>query len=177
MGSRRTTRAATIPADRTVLQCAACGGNMEMMGRVGATGDTVVETRRTSVCDHRCTNAFGPDCNCVCTDANHGSNMVMEVVYKEGVRPSVLVCMEPDAAVARAKEYNMTVVTATKAVVTRFKDVLASALPRYKMPPRLYADAYELDAVRKNMDKACAFRDHERRLEALRKFTDKVKQG
>lgn len=34
------------------------------------------------VCDSRCTNAIGPDCNCACGGANHGAGHSVERLFK-----------------------------------------------------------------------------------------------
>jgi len=61
-----------------------CGGELSYMGRVQR--DRLVMDQIGTPCDHRCTNATGPLCDCRCGGANHGSQrIVMIQVDKVGV--------------------------------------------------------------------------------------------
>jgi len=71
--------------------CPLCGEKeLRYMGEVHKT-DIVREGVRAA-CDARCTNAVGPQCNCLCVNANHGTHRLvvfnkvvgkLEVVNKE----------------------------------------------------------------------------------------------
>ncbi len=59
----------------------ACGGKTcQYLGKV--LQNRIVTTFQASVCDHRCTNAPGPNCDCQCGGKNHGSGRT--VTYTEG---------------------------------------------------------------------------------------------
>ena len=70
-----------IDGRRQRIQCA-CGGEMEHMGRVE--GDRLTKTEYRCPCDGRCTGALGPNCDCQCGGANHGSGRVVEVQIDAG---------------------------------------------------------------------------------------------
>lgn len=60
--------------------CDACGGRIEYLG--ATVGDTLRKfAGYTTPCDHRCTHAAGPNCECSCGGANHGSGVVVPVYY------------------------------------------------------------------------------------------------
>ena len=76
-----------VDGRRQRLSCA-CGGTLEHMGRVE--GDRLTKTQYLCPCDGRCTGALGPNCDCQCGGANHGSGRVVEVQVDAGravVRP------------------------------------------------------------------------------------------
>jgi len=50
--------------------CDACEGSIECLGRVVPSGKRAA---KSTPCDYRCTNARGPNCDCVCGGRNHGS--------------------------------------------------------------------------------------------------------
>lgn len=83
------------------LVCA-CGGKVDWIGEVRKS--RLTSTRLVPVCDGRCTNAVGPNCNCTCGGVNHGSHAVVAVVRDEGPVPKVT---PPDleASQERAEEY------------------------------------------------------------------------
>jgi hypothetical protein len=64
-----------------------CGGRMENMGRVQ--GDRLLREDMRCACDSRCTNASGPNCDCVCQGANHGTNRMVCVKVDNGAVPVV----------------------------------------------------------------------------------------
>ena len=84
-----------------------CGSqDFEMMGRVTAQNRLVSDKVR-SVCDDRCTNAQGPNCDCQCGGQNHGSRLVVRIIRDVGAVPHIEL---PDAtgvvaATARAVEF------------------------------------------------------------------------
>lgn len=70
-----------VDGRRQRIQCA-CGGELEHMGRVE--GDRLTQTKYLCPCDGRCTGALGPNCDCQCGGANHGSGRVVEVQVDAG---------------------------------------------------------------------------------------------
>lgn len=57
-----------------------------VMGKVGSK-NRLMETEERCKCDARCTNARGPNCECSCGGANHGSNKVVTVQRDVGPVP------------------------------------------------------------------------------------------
>ena len=82
--------------------CGACGGKIEAMGKVHI--DRLVVGHRSEIpCDGRCTGASGPNCDCSCGGANHGSGKLVEVEVTEGL-PRVKILAKPEA-MAVAEEW------------------------------------------------------------------------
>ena len=71
------------------------------MGRVHRA--RLVRDAVVSVCDFRCTNAKGPECNCHCGGENHGSHAVVQVTHDAGPLPRYE--LTPDRG--RALEYRV----------------------------------------------------------------------
>jgi len=63
--------------------CSYCGGQLRYMGQVD--GNRFARTEERTACDERCTQAVGPDCNCRCMGANHGTGRVVTVVVESGI--------------------------------------------------------------------------------------------
>lgn len=81
-------------------ECGACGGRIESMGQVYQ--DRLVKPELRCPCDDRCTNARGPNCECKCGGANHGTGLLVEVLV--GVGPVPRLCTNAGGA-WRAAEY------------------------------------------------------------------------
>jgi hypothetical protein len=87
------------------MQCSACKGQIEVMGRVYRDDRLVTDSSRCP-CDSRCTSAKGPNCDCSCGGRNHGSNLVVHVVVDAGPIPVVTMPSGlSEAAQQRAGEY------------------------------------------------------------------------
>jgi hypothetical protein len=65
-----------------------CGGVMQLMGRVQRSGRLMFEEERCA-CDSRCTHATGPNCECSCNGANHGTGRMRCVSIDAGGLPVV----------------------------------------------------------------------------------------
>lgn len=80
------------------LQCGTCGGKIESMGKVSFVNGIkhLTEEVHKCPCDARCTHAIGPQCDCPCGGANHGTGRVITVVHDLGVAPK---CVMPEAEV------------------------------------------------------------------------------
>ena len=76
-----------------------CGGRTESMGRVRKA--RLVKDELQSPCAAACTNARGPECDCPCSGANHGSRALVVVARDVGAVPRY----ELKASLARAAEY------------------------------------------------------------------------
>lgn len=64
-----------------------CGGRFTLMGKVQRA--RLVLSHERCACDHKCTNATGPNCDCSCGGVNHGTGRVVTVVTDEGGVPTV----------------------------------------------------------------------------------------
>ena len=86
--------------------CSACGGNVEYMGETRYTvGGQEYALRNVTgykaICDGKCTNATGPNCDCICGGENHGTGRIVPVYTESGV-PHVHV---PADAKVKADDY------------------------------------------------------------------------
>ncbi len=78
--------------------CAACGGEMELMGEVTRTH--YHQMGEKCACDERCTGAAGPSCDCSCSGENHGTGKMVPYCVASG---RVEVKATPDALAAVAE--------------------------------------------------------------------------
>lgn len=74
-----------------------CGGRMQLMGRVGRDRKTLTAEINRCPCDSRCTHATGPNCECSCGGANHGTGRIVTIRVNAGGLPEA---SSPDKAVA-----------------------------------------------------------------------------
>ena len=79
------------------LTCDCGATRFEHMGRVSA--DRLVHEGVRCACDMRCTHARGPDCNCQCNGANHGTHAVVRYRIDNG---AAIIPPQPDLAQRRA---------------------------------------------------------------------------
>lgn len=84
-------------------ECGACGGRLQYLGPVTDEALRWLKVHELSPCDHRCTHATGPKCECQCGGQNHGTGLVVRVVSDGGavrVQP-----LDPERARQTAEEY------------------------------------------------------------------------
>ena len=86
-----------------VMECGACGGALESMGKVS--GLYLTHTHLGCPCDERCTGARGPKCDCSCGGENHGSNLLVEFVTVAGAIPRLTPARGVEKALAVAEEW------------------------------------------------------------------------
>lgn len=107
--------------ERVNAVCDSCEGSFEYMGKTK--GLDAYSLRQLShyacVCDGKCTNALGPNCDCVCGGKNHGSKQVV-AVYKDCPVPRVLV---PKDASVKAVEYRRLVSEVRQAYEAKYGEV------------------------------------------------------
>lgn len=96
-----------------VADCGQCGGPVERMGKVEAARLTVTET--VCACDARCTGATGPNCECACKGANHGTGRTVDVVRDHGPVPRLVGFPDYEAR-QRAQEFRDTMSRAQAAL-------------------------------------------------------------
>lgn len=68
----------------TEAQCA-CNGTIDYLGQTTVDRKRLEKEVEKSVCDARCTNATGPNCNCQCGCVNHGTGRVVKIVKTEAL--------------------------------------------------------------------------------------------
>lgn len=158
---------AVNPADYDEVRKSAvcsCGGELSEMGAV--THKTVVTSQ--SPCDYRCTNAHGPECDCPCRGANHGSGAVVKVVRSESQAPRL---ESPSAG--RAMEFHL----AQDAAIEAFESTYPGARAKFKagiyIPQRAVWDACRTfkDAFLSASD----LKTHSTRIERLTKLAESYK--
>lgn len=97
--------------------CPFCGHDaFEYLGYVKRA--KLVQDHELSACDARCTNSTGPNCDCKCGCANHGTQRTRWVVREVGGVPQL---RQPDEAAVKK----------VKARMAAFADALAGAQARY----------------------------------------------
>lgn len=82
--------------------CACDSKRLESLGQ--PRGDVTVRIENRCPCDARCTYATGPNCDCVCLGANHGTGRVVQVAVITGAVPK-LQLSDPAAAANRRAEF------------------------------------------------------------------------
>ncbi len=87
--------------DLIKVKCSICNVEMKSMGFVHE--DSLVEVQLRSPCDLRCTQAFGPKCDCKCQGKNHGSHLIVKVLQVIGGIP--IIPISDPLAYFRRKEY------------------------------------------------------------------------
>ncbi len=144
-----------------ILKCGACSGRVEHMGQVAA--DRLVRYEHRCPCDHRCTNAVGPSCDCRCGGVNHGSGMVVRVVASSEGIP---VAQIPRASHARmiADEYRAAVAAAKTRIAWAYATIEAKRRGEWI---RSYADLTAAQRIVEKVSQARAYRTHKRRISAL----------
>lgn len=73
--------------DLIKVKCSICNIEMKSMGFVHE--ESLVEVELRSPCDLRCTQAFGPKCDCKCQGKNHGSFLIVETIKVVGDIPKI----------------------------------------------------------------------------------------
>ena len=91
-----------------------CGGQIEYMGKV--TRDLLTRTVNTTPCDHRCTGANWPNCDCKCNGENHGTGKMIDKTYDMGSIPVV-------------KIGNQSIAGEWRELATRVPDIIHAAYP------------------------------------------------
>jgi hypothetical protein len=145
-------------AQNTAPKCE-CGGSNDIMGRVGSK-DRFTALSLRCPCDSRCTHATGPNCECSCGGANHGTTRV--------------VCVKVDAGgVPRTQGANLAAAQEFRAAV----DAARSRLARLPFAEQFAAGQFipdrtaweQLRAAHAGFAAARKYLTHSRRLRALAK--------
>lgn len=150
---------------REAPRCAACSGSLELMGRVQpADMDKRARLQKETVrcaCDARCTAATGPECNCVCGGANHGTLRLVTVTRDAGALPTL-------RPIDVAK---------SQAIASEWNDELVAALDRVDRAERAWREGAGPQArhtpshiywAKRSISKARELRTQASRLKALR---------
>ena len=104
-----------IPASYQTV-CGLCSHRgLDEMGKVS--GSNLVNERDRTPCDNRCTSATGPNCECACGGANHGSGCITEVIIVGGVPH--LASQQNDKLLARLAEFRAAKNAAENALIAK----------------------------------------------------------
>lgn len=142
-----------------------CGSNYKHLGRVAA--NRLIQLEHKCPCDTRCTDATGPNCDCSCNGANHGTGRMVVVERSAGTPPPV---NPPDAkSAARAQEFKQVLDEAHAAFKERF--------PKYNlefMPRSLWEEARAWGGA---IYHAKNLKIHKRRVTDLRELATALRAG
>lgn len=99
----------------TEAKCA-CNGPIDYLGQTTEDRKRLEKEVEKSVCDARCTNATGPNCNCKCDCANHGTGRVVKVI-KTGALPKFEYSPDiQESAVLRGTDYRQLIADLKKGI-------------------------------------------------------------
>lgn len=153
----------TMPKQATTCRC---GGRIVYIGAVRR--HRVVRLEDHAVCDARCTNATGPNCDCQCGGEHHGSGRVVTVETAD-LGAARLTPVDEGAQIARAQEYRSA------------RDELDGAIRACRLAPLFEArrvgqyvsgaDYMECLHVHERRAHAVGLKSHSARLRALQALT------
>jgi hypothetical protein len=149
--------------ETVTAECGACGGRIEYMGPVIKVRRILTDVKYLCPCDERCTGARGPDCDCQCGGANHGTGAMVRVEITEGL-PRLMV--RPGARLGGAKEYRALLARVMDGWNWRYRAVTVEKSKRY-LDPHEYDRYSEGQWKFKAIAKAKAMRTHKGRNRAL----------
>lgn len=159
-----------IQADRpaAAMRCAACEGSIEVMGQVRQ--KRIIKLEERCLCDQRCTMAAGPECNCQCAGANHGSGVLVTVAVDVGGIPRIT---PPDPAKARR------VHSEWLGAMRKVKERIVKHFPQAQNPTSHF-EANQAVRCGRYMDevaRAATMKTHHGRIQALKKLDEKITAG
>jgi hypothetical protein len=154
------------------LPACACGGKLRYIGIVRR--HRVVRLEDHAVCDARCTNAPGPNCNCRCGGEHHGSGRIVTVVAAD-LGPAIATALDPEQQITRATEYRAAKAELDAAVLScrlawAFADRRAGA---YIADGSAYL---ETSHVHERRVHAIGLKSHSGRIRALKSLTEYVRK-
>jgi hypothetical protein len=141
-----------------------CGGKIDYIGKVKQ--ERIGYESEQSVCDCRCTEATGPNCDCKCGGLNHGSHKTMTIFHDLGPIP-VIKPVNPDKSIAIANEYRQAKDNAKAKVMAIYQPLLN------KYSNRVWMDRTEflsyVDSKRKlsRFWEICKMKQHSARIKAF----------
>lgn len=152
------------PYVRNFPVCGLCGGKCHHMGEVKA--DNLVKIIHRCPCDHRCTGALGPSCDCKCGGANHGTHALVQYETVEGKVSRINTRPNP-AALAIANEWR----AAIEPLKTRLDDLYARKRIA-RLSERDYSEMWELGRI---INIAQGYKTHKSRMETLTRYAERTR--
>lgn len=155
------------------MRCAACEGSIEVMGQVHPKKLLKLEER--CLCDNRCTMAAGPECNCQCAGANHGSGVLVAAALVVGGIPRIT---PPDPSKAnRIHSEWLGAMRAVKARIVKHCPQLVNPDEKYVAHGFGAAQAIRGARYMDEVARAAAMKTHHGRMQALKKLDEKITAG
>lgn len=148
-----------------------CGGRITFVGAVRR--HRVVRLEDHPVCDARCTNATGPNCDCQCGGDHHGSGRVVTVETAD-LGAARLTAVDEDAQIARAQEYRAARDELDSAIRScRLAQAFADRRAGLRVNAGDYLDCLHVHERRAH---ALSLKSHAARLRALQSLTQYVRK-
>lgn len=144
-----------------------CGGLIDHMGRVAANQTDLVVDKELCPCDDRCTNAKGPECNCKCHGANHGSKAVIKVTVVVGEVPKIVPKRPLAERLAIVEEARKAYIAAFERIDAKTNGAASKAKKGEYVASRTVW--WEQKVLRDNLRKAAMLKTHKGRMAAMAK--------
>lgn len=145
-----------------------CGGKLDWMGRVRQ--NNLVRFEERCPCDSRCTCATGPNCDCSCGGANHGTKRTVTVTIVTGKAPTVNAREDLETRKARAAEFT----AAKTAAIGRIDLATGGAITAANEGRRVSHENWRLKQdLLHAYAKARGFLSHKRRIAALNAIAER----
>lgn len=156
----------------TRMRCSACQGQVEVMGQVHY--QRIVNIKRHTPCDARCTMASGPSCDCQCGGKNHGSKITVAVAVDVGGIPRVTP-PNPEKAIRVHSEWLRAKQDAEERIRKHFPVLLAD--PRVALSPYDEVRAIRARRYLEQVALAGRLKTHHGRLTALKSIHSKLTEA
>jgi len=155
----------TTETKETNPLCGICQGKTEYLGEVN--GGKLYKYHYETPCDGRCTHATGPECECSCGGANHGSGKLVKVATVNNI--PVLQAENPKA-LEIATEYRKLVESVRNAIHAQpfYEDFRRGNYIKDK------AAWWKIESSRRKLSKAASYKTHSRRMKELNKILGEV---
>ena len=160
-----------IDGQRQRAHCDCGAGELDHMGAVQR--DRLVIERDRCACDHRCTDATGPSCNCRCGGENHGTHRTVHVVIDNGAVPRI---SAPDSLAQRlaVRQEYLTAIEHARARIAQLpfaQDIMERRFVQDK------AAWWSVVSEQRAMIKAQGYMVHKMRINAINKIASGVNHG
>jgi hypothetical protein len=162
---------------RGPIACPICAGKVTRRGFIKPDRHAFhVEER--SVCDARCTDANGVDCNCSCSGRNHGSRRVVNVEVIDGIVTLALDSAKCAALSAKRLPEIERSETLRDELVARLEAVFLPELTKYRggewMPSEMWVRKNALNTIRAAIRHAMGLKVPRNRVKALEKIAAEI---
>jgi len=154
--------------------CDGCGGRIESMGEVFR--GYVANRAQVAICDHRCTGARGPKCECECGGQYHGTGATVEVHQDAAGVPRCCV-LDRSESMQRAAQFRAAWAGLEAAHQARFGDLDARKARRDWLEPSEFSEWRVGSQFRGSMREAKGLRTHAGRQKAIARLTASIREG